>query len=77
LVREDVTACRAERKWIDARDYRDGQLAVEMGEERAAARWLPLQRVAERIRRDGDHDEIGPIAKWRAAVSATWSAVEK
>ena len=76
-VRKDVAPVRAERQRLHPAHGRQRQRAVEMREQRAAARGLVAQGVAERVRVDRDEDEVVVPAKCFAAVSATCAAVEK
>ena len=55
---EVVTAGFIERQGIDALDRFERKLAIKMRKQRAAARRLPLQLVAERVSVDRDQHQV-------------------
>src|ERR1700704_3608179 len=61
--RENMPPGVIERQGIDALDGLERQIAIEMRKQRAAARRLPFQRVAQRIGIDRDQHQIALTGK--------------
>src|SRR5467141_402003 len=57
-LRKDVTLIDPERQRLDPSHRGEGQVAVKMRKQFAAARNLPPQRFAERARVDRDQQQI-------------------
>src|SRR5690242_17679804 len=56
--RKTVDPIGSESQRLDRMDAAQRQVPVQMGKKRAAARWLPFERRAERRRLDRDQQEV-------------------